>query len=128
MSIPERYMASGAPVDGGERVTGQRLDICYTTYIVRGGFTAVGDILCINDYVEVDPDTIEPVKAEPIRTDVDHEDYFTAVFRCPECEKILLDYDYGRAKLGIYQSRALKRPRYCDQCGMALGRENDKNE
>ena len=99
--VPERYQVSGIPIGGGERVTGQYVhrDFCTDKkdvetdqhFITPDGF----------ELIEVQRDTIEPVRAKPKREQTGVGDY-----RCPNCNAAFI------TELGITP--------FCGRCGMAL--------
>lgn len=55
---------------------------------------------------------------EPIRRNRDHEDYFTAVFKCPVCGEPVWSCSYGRAWCG--EPNYAARPDKCQYCGEKL--------
>jgi hypothetical protein len=60
-----------------------------------------------------------PVK--PVRSDKDHEFYFTARFHCPNCSYSLGSYQYGRASM--IQNKEIfvaKTDKQCLCCGQAI--------
>jgi len=109
--IPERYMVSAVPVNGGERVTGHYLPIDYT-----GTGKIQHNIIAPNGNIsfawhEVNPDTIEPVRAKVIVETEDDREYIDYI--CPNCKSIIDQRRKGQ-RIGFYT------PHFHADCGMAL--------
>jgi len=106
--IPEYHMRSGVPVGGGERVTGYYID----RISVDG---KKSEPIIFNDSkhpngwysVEVDPETLEPIRVKPIRIG-------RQAFQCPQCNMIM--NPFGQAT------------NFCHHCGMALDWSKNDDE
>ena len=102
--IHERYQVSGMPVGGGDRITGQYIhrDFCTNKkdmetdqhFVTPDGF----------ELIEVQHDTIEPVRVRPIKlpNEVGKYDYY-----CRICHANLFQFEKQDYK-------------FCPNCGMAL--------
>lgn len=106
--IPERHMVSAVPVDGGERVTGYYLETPSKLSVLA---IYTDNSLSGVDFIPIDPDTIEPVRVEMIQ-ELDNDGDYIGQY-CPNCGAF---DEYGSFS------------GYCEECGMALEWENDKDE
>lgn len=57
----------------------------------------------------------EPQAVKPVRRDADHEDHFTAWFKCGSCGKTLGSYDFGAAWCD--EGKDLEKLDPCPKCG-----------
>jgi len=104
--IPEHYQVSAVPVNGGERISGYYVKITgrKTIHLIYTGYAEFDCAEFFPDKLEVDPDTIEPVRAEIILHDNSYDkDGDLLLGFCPNC----------KLNIGLHGG-------YCYMCGQAL--------
>lgn len=97
--IPERYMVTAVPIDGGERLCG---------YVLKAAGMMFISVFGKSEPIAIDPDTIKPAKVKPkFIPDATAPESII----CPNCEHDLM---------GGIELDASDDPAYCWKCGMAL--------
>jgi len=106
-NIPEHYWVSAVPLGGDERIEG---NLCvYCDAYDHKKYYCIRDADWHNtEDIEVDPETIEPVRVKPI---FDPTEYLPESIYCPNC-----NYDL----MGGIDPDAEHDPPHCWECGQAL--------